>query len=162
MPRYNTWRKYRTVVLLVQLSGFDKQFACTDSCICKPHPLNHKKMPCNSLSCHDDRRNNKYAQLCTARFCYELIRPSVRLFEISRFIPSASPVLSRFTSLSTCQPILVIIPTLIIHHSFNLLLQAQNLPFQQILSTLNRLILPIGLPSHNGTGPDLSHSSVYY
>ena len=31
----------------------------------------------------------------------------------------------------------VIIHTLIIHHSFTLLLQAQNLPFQQILSTVD-------------------------
>ena len=30
-----------------------------------------------------------------------------------------------------------IITTLIIHHSFTLLLQAQNLPFQQILPTLD-------------------------
>jgi len=32
-----------------------------------------------------------------------------------------------------CQPISLIIPALIIHHSFTLSLQAQNLPFQQIL-----------------------------
>jgi len=53
----------------------------------------------------------------------------------SRFIPSASPVLSRFTSSSTSQLISLIIPALIIHHSFTLSLQAQNLPFQQILPT---------------------------
>jgi len=55
----------------------------------------------------------------------------------SRFILSASPVLSRFTSSSTCQPISLIMPALITHHSFTLSLQAQNLPFQQILSTLD-------------------------
>jgi len=55
----------------------------------------------------------------------------------SRFIPSASPFSSRFTSSSTSQLISVIIPTLIIHHSFVLSLQAQNLPFQQILSTVD-------------------------
>jgi len=31
----------------------------------------------------------------------------------------------------------IIIPTLVIHHSFTLSLQAQNLPFQQILPTLD-------------------------
>ena len=34
------------------------------------------------------------------------------------FIPSASPVMSRLTSSSSCQLISVIITTLIIHHSF--------------------------------------------
>ena len=53
----------------------------------------------------------------------------------SRFISSASPVLSRFTSSFTCQAIFVIITTLSIHHTLTLWLQAQNLPFQQILST---------------------------
>jgi len=56
---------------------------------------------------------------------------------------------SYYTRLSTqkadmwqpyCQPILVIISTLIIHHSFNILLHAQNLPFQQILPTLSLLL----------------------
>ena len=51
----------------------------------------------------------------------------------SRFIPSSSPFSSRFTSSSTSQLISVIIHTLVIHHSFTLSLQAQNLPFQQIL-----------------------------
>jgi len=41
------------------------------------------------------------------------------------------------TSSSTSQPISVIIHTLVIHHSFSLSLQAQNLPFQQILPTLD-------------------------
>ena len=47
-----------------------------------------------------------------------------------RFIPSASPLMSRFTSSFTCQLISLIITTLIIRHSFTLSLQAQNLPFQ--------------------------------
>jgi len=55
----------------------------------------------------------------------------------SRFIPSASPFSSRFTSSFTYQLISVIIPTLVIHHSFTLSLQAQNLPFQQILPTVD-------------------------
>jgi len=40
------------------------------------------------------------------------------------------------TSGSACQPIFVIIPTLIIHQSFTLSLEAQNLPFQHLLTTL--------------------------
>jgi len=35
----------------------------------------------------------------------------------------------------------VIIPTLVIHHSFTLSLQAQNLPFQQILPTIDSFYL---------------------
>ena len=54
-----------------------------------------------------------------------------------------------------------IIPTLVIHHSFSLSLQTQNLPFQQILPTVD-LFLPTGLPHDNGTGPDLLCSSFYF
>ena len=54
-----------------------------------------------------------------------------------------SSVLSRFTSSFTCQLVFVIIPTLIIHHSFTLSLQAQNLPFQQILTTLIDFFYPL-------------------
>ena len=53
------------------------------------------------------------------------------------------------------------ITTLIIHHSFTLSLQAQNLPFQQILPTLDFFYLPDCLYD-NGTGPDLSCSSFYF
>ena len=56
----------------------------------------------------------------------------------------------------TCQPILVIIATLSVHHFFTLLLQAQNLPFQQILSTLNLLLYLLDCLHDNGTGPNLS------
>ena len=52
-------------------------------------------------------------------------------------LPSALPVMSRLTASFTCQLISIIITTLIIHHSFTLSLQAQNLPFQQILPTLD-------------------------
>ena len=48
--------------------------------------------------------------------------------------------------LQACKIMLVIISTLSIHHSFTLLLQAENLPFQQILPTLIDLV-PSGLPS---------------
>ena len=78
----------------------------------------------------------------------------------SRFIPSASSFSSRFTSSFTSQLISIIIPTLVIHHSFTLSLQAQNLPFQQILPTV--FLLPTGLPHDNGTGPDLSRSSFCF
>jgi len=71
-----------------------------------------------------------------------------------------SPFLSWFTSSSTSQLISVIISTLVIHHS-SLSLQAQNLPFQQILPTVD-LFLPTGLPHDNGTGPDLLCSSFYF
>ena len=49
---------------------------------------------------------------------------------------------------------LCIITAVIIHHSFSLSLQAQNLPFQQILLTLNFFYLSDCLHD-NGTGPDL-------
>ena len=42
----------------------------------------------------------------------------------SRFIPSASPVLSQFTSSFSCQPIFVVITILNIHYSFTLSLLA--------------------------------------
>jgi len=44
--------------------------------------------------------------------------------------------MSRLTSSFTYQLISIIITTLIIHHFFTLSLQAQNLPFYQILPTL--------------------------
>ena len=56
--------------------------------------------------------------------------------------------LARFTSSFTCQPISLIIPALIILHSFTLSLQAQNLPFQQILSTLAGWYLHGGTEGH--------------
>ena len=63
---------------------------------------------------------------------------------------------------SLVNPILLIIATLSIHHSFTLLLQAQNLPFQQILPTLTFLLYSLDCLHDNGTGPDLSCSSVYF
>jgi len=81
------------------------------------------------------------------------ITPSVE--STPGFFPSASPVMSRLTSSFTCQLISITITTLIIHHSFSLSLQAQNLPFQQILPTLDFFYLPDCLHD-NRTGPDLS------
>jgi len=61
--------------------------------------------------------------------------------------------MSRLTSSFTCQLISIIITTFVIHHSFTLSLQAQNLPFQQILPTLDIFYLPDCL--HDiGTGLD--------
>ena len=75
--------------------------------------------------------------------------------------PHHSCMMYRFTSSSTSQLISVIIHKLVIHHSFTLSLQVQNLPFQQILPTVG-FLLPTGLPHDNGTGPDLSCSSFYH
>jgi len=72
----------------------------------------------------------------------------------SRLIPSASPFLSWFTSSSTSQLISDIIHTLVIHHSFTLSLQAQNLPFQQILLALDFFYL---LDSLTITGLDRTY-----
>ena len=69
----------------------------------------------------------------------------------SRFIPSASPVMSRLTSSFTCRLISIIITTLIIHHYLTLSLQAQNPHFQQILPTWI-LLLPLDYLYDHGTG----------
>jgi len=53
-------------------------------------------------------------------------RPNIGITATSRFTSSASPVLSLFTSSSTCQPI-----SLIIQQSFTLSLQAQNILFNK-------------------------------
>ena len=71
---------------------------------------------------------------------------------------SASPVMSRLTSSFTCQLISLIITTLIIHHSFALLLQAQNLPFQQILTTFI-VLLPSAFTI---TGPDRTYHACRF
>ena len=59
-----------------------------------------------------------------------------------------------------CQLISIIITTLIIHHSFTLLLQAQNLPFQQILSTLDFFYLPDCLHDKLTTGLDWTYQAI--
>ena len=63
---------------------------------------------------------------------------TLSLGSTSRFIPSASPVLSQFTFSSTCQPI-----SLIIHHSFT---PGSKPTFSTNPSHL-RLLLTTGLPS---------------
>jgi len=75
------------------------------------------------------------------------------------YINSASPFSSRFTSSSTSQLISVIIHTLVIHHSFTLSLQAQNLPFQQILSTVDFFSL---LDCLTITGLDRTYHAHHY
>ena len=59
---------------------------------------------------------------------------------------------------STVSSLILTIPTLVIDHSFSLSLQAQNLPFQQILPTVDFFYLL----DDNGTGPDLLRSSFYF
>ena len=88
----------------------------------------HSFSPTNHLLTEDHR---SLIQIC--------ITPSMK--STPWFIPSASTVMSRLTSSFTCQLISIITTTLIIHHSFTLSLQAQNLPFQQILPILI-LLLP--------------------
>ena len=46
--------------------------------------------------------------------------------------------------------------------SITLSLQAQNLPFQQILPTLTLLLYSLACHHDNGNGADLSYSSVYF
>ena len=50
-------------------------------------------------------------------------------------------------------------PTLVIHHSFSISLQAQNLPFQQILRTVDFFYL---LDCLTITGLDLTYHAHYF
>jgi len=54
----------------------------------------------------------------------------------------------------------ITITTLITHHSFTLSLQAQNIPFQQILPTLDFFYLSDCLYD-NGTGQDHAHRFIF-
>jgi len=56
----------------------------------------------------------------------------------------------------------IIITTVIIHHSFTLSLQAQNLRFQLIFPTLDFYFYLLDSLHDNETGPDLSRSSFYF
>ena len=80
-------------------------------------------------------------------------------------ISLASHIISRLASF-TYQPISAIIITLIIHYSLTLSLQAQNLPFQQILPMhLNTYFSYrwTTITNHDhGTEPDLSCFSIYF
>jgi len=67
-----------------------------------------------------------------------------------------------FISLTSLTSIYLVIPTLISHHSFTLSLQAQNLPFQQILTTLIDFFYLLNCLRDNVAGQDLSRSSVYF
>jgi len=79
----------------------------------------------------------------------------------ARFIASAAPFMSWLTSSFTCQLIFVITTTSIIHRSFTHSLQAQNLPFWQILRTL-LLFLPWQSSTFTITGPDLPCFLTYH
>jgi len=58
--------------------------------------------------------------------------------------------------------VFVVITTLSIHYSFALLLQAQNLPLQQIIPTLIDFWYTRTTFTDHWTGPDLPCSSVYF
>ena len=83
------------------------------------------------------------------------ITPSVE--STPGFFPSASPVMSRLTSSFTCQPISVIIITLVIHPSFTPGLKptfSTNLSHLNTFSTMNCLFTI--------TGPDrIDHVSLF-
>ena len=82
--------------------------------------------------------------VCFILLCNVFFDRSFRYAGINSQIHSVSLASHvRFISSFTCQLISVIITTLIIYHSFTLSLQAQNLPFQQILPTLILLLLTI-------------------
>ena len=70
-------------------------------------------------------------------------------------------VMSGLTSSFTCH-LISDITTLIIHHSFTLSLLAQNLPFQQIIPTLDFFYPGLPLGSWDWTGLDLSSFSIYF
>jgi len=59
------------------------------------------------------------------------------------------------------QHILLIISTFSIHSSFTLPLQAQNVPFQQILPTLVDFFYPLDCLHDNVTGPDIMLISLF-
>jgi len=56
---------------------------------------------------------------------------------------------------------MIIIPTLVTHHSFSLSLQAQNLPFQQILPTVDFFYL-LDCLTITGLDRTLLRSSFYF
>jgi len=70
--------------------------------------------------------------------------------------------MSRLTSSFTCQLISIIIPTLVIHHFITLSLQAQHLPFQQILPTLDFFYLPDCLHDNGTVISRLDYCNVLY
>ena len=110
------------------------------------------------------RRGSKLVAHCTSRQGLAIPDHYVSLINLSNQIlkhVSVKRLQVRFISF-TCQPIPVIIATLIIHHSFILPLQVQNLPFQQILPTLTLLLYSLNCLHDHGTGPDLPRSSVYF
>ena len=107
----------------------------------------------------------KYGQRCfsyAAPAVWNTLSPSLQqLTKTDSFKRQLKTVLFERAFSFTCQLISIIITTLIIHHSFTLSLQAQNLPFQQIRPTLDFFYLPDCLHD-SGTGPDLSCSSFYF
>jgi len=98
----------------------------TRSCICC-HSVTHS-LPPTSSSLKITVRSRDHLDMQSMQCITSTLEST------SRFIPSDSPFLSRFTSSSSYQKmswdsqlISVIIPTLVIHHTFTLSLQAQPL-----------------------------------
>ena len=77
----------------------------------------------------------------------------------SRFIPSASLFLSCFTSSSTSQLISVIIPSIVIAHSFTLFSRLKTYLFKKILPTVDLCYLLYCLTI---TGPDRTCCHAHY
>jgi len=99
---------------------------------------------------------------CTLRHNNVCSKAEVYSLIISKNSPASlrNLVCTSFFISFTSPPIFVSITTLIIHHSFTLSLQAQNLPFQQILPTLTFLLYSLDCLHDHGTGPDVSCLSV--
>ena len=86
------------------------------------------------IYCHPSSTANRFLIENHRFFIWICI--TLSLESTSRSISLASPVLSQFTSSSTCQVIFITVTTRSIDQSLTLSLQTQNLPFQQILSTV--------------------------
>ena len=99
-----------------------------------------RKVRCNNfqlakVQCHTIDLENVSLPVATKVTCRGVIFDSELTFS-----EHVTPVVSRLTSSFTCQLISITITTLVIHHSLTLSLQARNLPFQQILPTLDFFI----------------------
>jgi len=99
------------------------------------------------------RRSRVFSNLIRPLFSFKVTDRSFRYASPRHPASFSQPRQSRLTSSFTCQLISIIVTTLVIHHSFTLSLQAQNLPFQQILPWLPTLDPFFHLPDCPWTGP---------
>jgi len=138
-------------------------FVPLSRCLSRCPMLNPLAVPAPHLSvspsfcCHTFSLTNHFLSENHRSLIQLCITPSLE--STPWFIPSAprqscldSPLHSLVSSLSLSS--IIIITTLIIHHFFTLSLQAQNLPFQQILPTL--ILLP-PCTAFTITGPDRTY-----